>query len=70
MRQMTPSRDVGLLRGLLHERVTEHRWATDSRGVDVAREELTNAMNDLVDHDPEHAKRLLVAAVDLLAELQ
>ncbi|WP_372663597.1 hypothetical protein [Amycolatopsis kentuckyensis] len=49
--------------------MTEHRWATDSRGLDVAREELDVAVDELVDTDPETAKRLLFAALDLLAEL-
>lgn len=66
---MTPFKDVGRDRGVLHEHVTEHRWATDSRGLDNARAELAAAMATLVDASPETAKRLLFAAVDLLAEM-
>lgn len=65
---MKPFPDFRLLRGVLHERVAEHRWAVDSRGIDVARQELAGAVDELVERDPATAKRLLMAAVDLLAE--
>jgi len=66
--QMKPFPDVRLLRAVLHEQVDEHRWRVESKGADAARQELAGAVGELVERDPETAKGLIVAAVDLLVE--
>lgn len=65
---MKPFREFGLFRGVLRERADEHRWMIEARGLDAARQELAGVVDELVERDPATAKRLLMAAVDLLAE--
>lgn len=65
---MVREKEFGLLRGVLLERVALHRENVQRRGREAARSDLLAEMESLVEADKPTAVRLLLAALDLLAE--